>query len=110
MCWRTNPDISHFFRLLSLTPGFSPVKKGEDGHSRFNGFPQRAKAAENVVASAILADVEPARPARRQNGAFPPSERFFPDGPSSVARLRRVDKMPSSTAGWTPAATYSDSL
>jgi hypothetical protein len=45
------PDISHFFRLLSLTPGFSPVEKGEDGHSRFNGFPQCVKAAEAAPGS-----------------------------------------------------------
>ena len=45
------PDISHFFRLLSLTPGFSPVETGEDGHSRFNGFPQCVKAAEAAPSS-----------------------------------------------------------
>jgi hypothetical protein len=35
---RTSPDISHFWLRLPLTPGFSPVEKGADGQSRFNGF------------------------------------------------------------------------
>jgi hypothetical protein len=46
-----DPDISHFFRLLSLTPGFRPMEKGEDGRSRFNGFPQCVKAAEAAPSS-----------------------------------------------------------
>jgi hypothetical protein len=40
--------------LFSLTPGFSPVEKGKDGQSRFNGFPQRAKAAEVAPSSLRL--------------------------------------------------------
>jgi hypothetical protein len=32
------PDISRYLLRLSLTPGFSPVDKGADEKSRFNGF------------------------------------------------------------------------
>jgi hypothetical protein len=32
--------------LLSLAPGFSLVKRGEDDASRFNGLPQCVNAAE----------------------------------------------------------------
>jgi hypothetical protein len=36
---------------FSLAPGFSPVEKGKDDKSRFNGFPQRVKAAEAAPSS-----------------------------------------------------------
>jgi hypothetical protein len=47
----SNPDISYLLSRFSLTPGFSPVEKGQDDQSRFNGFPQRVKAAEAVPSS-----------------------------------------------------------
>jgi hypothetical protein len=41
------PSESRF----SLAPGFSPVEKGKADKSRFNGFPQRVKAAEAAPSS-----------------------------------------------------------
>jgi hypothetical protein len=49
-----SPDVSHFWLQLSLTPGFSPVEKGADDNSRFNGFPQPVKAAEAAPSSLRL--------------------------------------------------------
>jgi len=67
------------------------------------------KACLRIVVSAIPADVEPVRPARRKKASsqsqpfrmkvFPQGERSFPGG-----------KLPPSTAGGTPAATFSDML
>jgi hypothetical protein len=46
---RLDPDGSRFWSRLSLTPGFSPVTRGANDISRFNGLPQGVKAAEAAL-------------------------------------------------------------
>jgi len=75
-------------------PG-QPLDLSDDGFDEFR-----------IVASAILADVEPGASRPAEKAVIPvkrersrENERSFPGG-----------KMPPSTAGGTPAATFSDTL
>ncbi len=59
---------------FSLTPGSSPVQKGKDDESRFNGFPQHVKGAE-AVPNSDISDLtwNTDRPERRHDVGFGPS-------------------------------------
>lgn len=45
-CRAFSEAIPHWAGLISLAPGFSPLERRDENKSRFNGFPQPAKAAE----------------------------------------------------------------
>jgi hypothetical protein len=66
------------------------------------------RACLKMVASAILADVEPVRPARRKQRLL--AINLVKSGVSGRRTVFPDGKMPTSTAGGTPAATFSDRL
>jgi len=68
----------------------------------------RLRAGLKMVASAILADVEPGLPARRNGVAA--KKTTGPFGRFTQPAFFPGGKMPPSTAGRMPAATFSDRL